>query len=561
MVYLVKKKISGHKYLYLTKTARVDGISKVVWQKYLGREDTIEQKDLQFDFADPDSYTMEDLDFGLPVAMMQLVERLDMINIINQSTHKRDQGISVGEYMVLATLQRCINPRSKNQLKRWFETTYLKEYMPNYLHYLNSDAYTNHFNYLTEEIINRIELQLQQRIKSEFDVDYSSLYYDPTNFYTFINPRGPKQELAKHGKSKESRHILNLVAMSMICTNDGGIPVTHHVYPGNIQDAGHFKTRLPQILKRLKDMQLKYSEVTLVFDKGNISQEIFEQIDQAGVRFICSVRPSTHKDLHDLRESDFSMIKLPNDKDIGVKEFDRDLHGKSRRLIVCYNPNKMDWSGGVKLHKLQKKLDEIEEWFETKLNTHKWRNTENVAKKIKSIIGKNNLEFFDIKIGGQYADVNYSVILKDDEVDNFMELLGKSYYATNLDDDPGVIIWKYRQQYKIEKLFKYIKHVDFIRIRPIYHRNDSSIRGHIFACFLALLLLTLLEREVNKSLGSCNSVNQSTSTILAKLAEIRLIKIQAQRSKSASKAIYKMVNVSGEAEELMKMLNLSKYIP
>jgi len=558
MVYLVKKKIKGNTYLYLAKSARVEGKTKVVWQKYLGREDTIEEQDLSFNFEDPESYHMQELDFGLPVALMQLVERLNLHQIINESTFKRNQGISVGEYMILATLQRSIRPRSKTQLESWFESSYLYQYLPPIENYLDADAFTNHFRYLTEEIIDKIEINLQKQIKSEFSIDYSNLYYDPTNFFTFINPKKSNQTLPKHGKSKENRRTLNLVAMSLICTDDGGIPVFHRVYPGNNQDAGHFKVRLPEILEQMKQMGLDHSDITLVFDKGNISAEIFDQIDQSGLKYICSLRPSTQKDLHSLTEKDFNLVESPSGKKIGCREYIQHIHGKNRRVIVAFNPNKKNWSGTIKQAKIKKRLEEVDEYFENKLNVKKWRDPQKVKVKIESLIGKKYLPFFNIKVSGDFSNVEYSVKLIDDEVEYSIETLGKSYYVTNRDDVPENIIRQYRQQYKVEKLFKYIKHSDFIRIRPLYHRNDESIRGHIFVCVLALLLLTLLEREVNMKRSG---VKISIGTIIDRLSEVKLIKVQSVKSKSPSKAIYKMVAISDDAKELVNLLELEKYLP
>ncbi len=558
MVYLVKKNIKGNIYLYLAKKARVNGVSKVVWQKYLGSEAKIEKQDLSVNFDDPDSYDMYELDFGLPVALMQLVDKLDLINIINEITTKRNQGISVGEYMVLAAFQRCIKPRSKNQLESWFQTTFLSHHFPPFDYYLNADAYTNHFRYLTEDIIDKIEIKLQTQIKSEFSIDYSDLYYDPTNFFTFINPKEPNQNLPKHGKSKENRHTLNLVSMSMICTGDGGIPVFHKVYPGNNQDAGHFKKRLPEILYQIEQLGLDHTEVTLVFDKGNISSEIFDQIDQSGLQYICSLRPSTRKDLHSLTSQDFNIVNLPNGKPIGCKSYKREIHGKTRRVIVAYNPKKNKWSSHEKQKKLKKKIDDIKQYFANRLNVKKWRDPEKVQIKIEKIIGEKNLEYFAINVTGEFANVQYSVELIDEKVQAAIAKMGKTYYVTNRSDAPENIVFQYRKQYKVEKLFKYIKHMNFIRVRPLYHRNDESIRGHIYVCVLGLLLLTLLERQINQARSGSNI---SISTIIDRLQEIRIIKIQSKRSKSPSKAIYKMVTISKEAQELVELLKLEEYIP
>lgn len=69
----------------------------------------------------------------------------------------------------------------------------------------------------------------------------------------------------------------------------------HEVYPGNIQDAPLFRDELKRIFERLKVIGVKSEDLCLVFDKGNISPKAFDQINDSGIHFICSIRPSTQK--------------------------------------------------------------------------------------------------------------------------------------------------------------------------------------------------------------------------------------------------------------------------
>ncbi len=80
--------------------------------------------------------------------------------------------------------------------------------------------------------------------------------FDPTNYYTYINPKNDMQLLPRHGHSKESRHTLNLVGVSLFCSSDYGIPIMHKVYPGNIRDVTQFKTEFPRFIDRLSDMKV-----------------------------------------------------------------------------------------------------------------------------------------------------------------------------------------------------------------------------------------------------------------------------------------------------------------
>lgn len=553
MVFIERKIKKGKVYLYLTHKARINGKSKRVWTRYLGPEAMFKDhiENIQLNLT-PD-FEIATSDFGMPVVLMRLAERLDLINIINECTHKRDQGLSIGQYLLIATLNRCIHPRSKNQLRKWFSSSYLQHLFPTIETYLNSMAYTNHFPYLTEDALERIEQKIIHRLLTEFQVKTDELLYDPTNFYTYIHPT-EEQELPKHGHSKEGRHVLNLVSLSIFCTRDGGIPVMHQVYPGNIQDATHFKAEYPRFLNRLQELGLAPTEILLVFDKGNISEEVFQEIDASGMAFIAAVRPSTQKDLEPLRAPEFRRYTLPNGKEVGILEFPRLLYGRERRLLAVYNPRRAHWTAQNLTRKVEAKITEIQEWFQTRLNVKKWRSKEAVEAKINEIIKtKQYFEFISFRVTGDYGQVTYTIELKKDALQQYMETLGKSYLMTNhptrrLPD----LVWAYRQQYTIERAFKYLKHPDFLRITPIYHSKDECIRGHLFTCVLGLLLLTVLTREVQKTFPELELPH-----IMDLLAEIQLTQIQFSGSR---KVIKKLGKMSPEAQKLAELFALDQIL-
>lgn len=545
MVHVEKRRHGDKVYLYLCQRARIDGKSKRVWQVYLGPEDKIREKTRIM--IEPD-VEVSTFDFGMPVILMKLAERLDLINIINECTKKRLQGLSVGEYVLIATLNRCIQPRSKKKIKKWFYSTYLQNLFPEIETYLDSMAYTNHFQYLTEEIIEEIEQKINGKLLTEFNVKMDELFYDPTNFFTFINPRN--QDLPRHGHSKEGRHVLNLVGLSMFCTRDGGIPVMHRVYPGNVQDADHFKKEYPRFLARLQQLGMSTCNITLVFDKGNISPEVFREIDTSGLHWIASVRPSSHKDLQKLVPTDFEMHVLPNGKDLGILEFQREFHGQTRRLIVTYNPRRAHWAGQNLTRKLESKIKDIHEWFENRINVKKWRSPEKVETKIKDFIHvKTHFNFITYKVTGKFGRVKYSVKLNEEAIQNHLKTLGKSFFMSNHPTMSSLeIAWLYRQQYTVELAFKYLKNPKTLKITPIYHWKDECIRGHVFSCVLGLLLLTLLYREVKQTHSEF-----SFPEMIELFSEIEVAQIKYP---SSQKITRKMVKISPEAKKLAQFFDL-----
>ncbi len=183
------------------------------------------------------------------------------------------------------------------------------------------------------------------------------------------------------------------------------------------------------------------------------------------------------------------------------------------------------------------------------MNKNKWREPGNVLEKIESIISKKEyFEYLDYGVSGKYENVKYWIKLKKEILEDHLEKLGKSYYVTNhKTKSPLDLIWLYRQQYNVEHAFKYVKTPSMIQIRPMYHRNDTSIRGHVFTSVLALLLLSVLNKKLS---------NEFTDLSITKMVKL-LSEIKAVKITSNKKSVYTISKLSPEANELAKYLNLS----
>lgn len=523
MVYLERKKIKGKYYLYLVISTKINGKTKRVWQKYLGSEEKFKDKAKQMKIKLDNNYDLKTKEFGMEYTLFKIAQKLNFEQTIDDNVSKRDQGLSVGKYMLIATLNRCTAPTSKKSIKSWFDRSILKDLLPPIDTYLNSNAYLNHFRYLTPEIIDKIQMQLNLRIIHEFAVKMEYLFYDPTNFYTYINPKHENQSLARHGNSKEGRYVLNLISLSVVCTQDGGLPILHQTYPGNEQDAAHFKKQHIRILDHINKYGLNPSEITLIFDKGNISEKPIQKLFEENIKFVCSVRPSSHKDLNLLfTKDDFELQALPNGKDVGIKEFKRKFHGHDTRLFLIYNPRMQNYNSKSKLKKILKKIKTIDEWFEYRLNMDKWTSMQVVEKKICSLIGKTFLDCISYQIEIAEGHISYSVWINEDELTYLMDRMGKSFYMSNDESSSAIdLVWLYRQQYTVERIFNYLKLGDIVPFRPMRHFIDNSIRGHMFNVVLGLLMMMIMHREIVKQFPSV-----SLDEMVNILEDIQIVEIK-----------------------------------
>jgi transposase len=70
-------------------------------------------------------------------------------------------------------------------------------------------------------------------------------------------------------------------------------------------------------------------------------------------------------------------------------------------------------------------------------------------------------------------------------------------YGTNTDYNAETVAHVYESLWVVEDIFRTTKSI--LETRPIYHKCDETIRGHVFCSFLALLLKQELESRMKRA--------------------------------------------------------------
>jgi len=176
-------------------------------------------------------------------------------------------------------------------------------------------------------------------------IDLSSVSYDGTNFYTFIDTFNIRCEIAKRGKNKQGRNNLRQISYALFCSEDSHVPLFYDIYEGNRNDAKQFPLMLKKFhgfLNELSGENCAVPQTTLIFDKGNNSKENFGLIDSLKLNFVGSVKLDEHKDLAQVPNNDPIFKACPAEGGIeleGTKAFrvKKEVYGKERILVVSYS--------------------------------------------------------------------------------------------------------------------------------------------------------------------------------------------------------------------------------
>ena len=102
----------------------------------------------------------------------------------------------------------------------------------------------------------------------------------------------------------------------------------------------------------------------------------------------------------------------------------------------------------------------------------------------KSLVGNKGYRKY-LRAGGQQFAVDEDKIKEEARYD------GKWVLTTNTDLPAREVAPKYKQLWMVEDVFRSMK--SLLDTRPIYHKRDETIRGHVFCSFLALQLRKELE--------------------------------------------------------------------
>jgi len=84
--------------------------------------------------------------------------------------------------------------------------------------------------------------------------------------------------------------------------------------------------------------------------------------------------------------------------------------------------------------------------------------------------------------------------IDDEKVRHEARFDGKWVLQTDISMTAEEVALKYKELWMVEAAFRSIKSV--LRTRPIYHKLDETIRGHVFCSFLALMLLKDLQGKM-----------------------------------------------------------------
>ncbi len=294
------------------------------------------------------------------------------------------------------------------------------------------------------------------------------VFMDTTSLY-FEGAGG--ETLGRRGFSKDHRPDLNQMILAVLLDGDGR-PVCTEMWPGNTADVGSLIPAIDRLQRRFR-----INRVCVVADRGMISAETIVELEARKLLYVLGVRERTDKLVRDLVLDDpapfvpFVLRKERREVDYEAKAVT--LAG--RRYIVCRNLDQMTKDAadrGTIVAALERQL----------------------KKGDKSLVGNKGYRRFLKNPEGEGFAIDRERIEEDQKFDGVFVL------RTNASLSPLEAMLVYKQLWTVERTFRTTK--SLLETRPIYHKLDETIRGHVACSFLALVLKKELEDRLAPGAGA-----------------------------------------------------------
>lgn len=93
---------------------------------------------------------------------------------------------------------------------------------------------------VTDQQLETVEKEITAKMVDKGLISPKLLFYDLTNFYTYIDPGNERSKIAQRGRNKQKRHDLRQFGLAQVATKEFLIPVLSEVYEGNKPDKSMF---------------------------------------------------------------------------------------------------------------------------------------------------------------------------------------------------------------------------------------------------------------------------------------------------------------------------------
>lgn len=400
-----------------------------------------------------------------------------------------DLGLSPAQVRQAALLiiGRLLHPASERETARWAqETSALGEMLDARFHLLSNNALYRLSDRLAAHR-QEIEARLAQTARERFSLGEKIILYDLTN--TYLTGAARHSDLARRGHSKEKRTDCPLLTLALVLDEDG-FPKASRVFAGNVGEPGTLKEMLTALNHdRAPAAPLLAAAATVVLDAGVATAENLALIREAGCHYVTVARRRPEE----TPPEGLTVIKETPDATIRVKR----LEEAGEVVLYCHSTGRAKKEAAMRTRLTGRFEEGLTRLAASLAKPRGLKSYPKVMERLGRLKEKypRVARFYDIEVQ-QQAGVATALTWTIPAPARLEARFSGSYYlrADRRDLNDAELWSLYIMLTQVEDAFRSLK--SELGLRPVYHRLDRRLEGHLFITVLAYHLLAAIQRQL-----------------------------------------------------------------
>ncbi len=331
-----------------------------------------------------------------------------------------------------------------------------------------------------------IEDDLQEQLRTLFDLDYDLLLYDLTS--TYFEGLAEANELAARGYSRDHRRDCRQVVLALVVTRDG-FPLAHFTLKGNTQDLATVRQVVEAVEKRFGRLQRVW-----VMDRGMVSAETLRFLKRSGRRYLLGLRRGALTKFARELQSRRGWQRLEEHDEVEVKAVRR---GRQHYLLARSRPRRK--KGRAIRRRQRRGLAEGLRKLQARVAQGKLKSRDKIWQRVGRLQERYPKARGLVTVA--VAPKGKPALTRTWDVPRFRAALaadGAYVLQSNRGGWTPQEFWEtYMQLAVAEKAFRVLK--SELCLRPVWHQYSGRVQAHVFVCVLAYALWKALDHRAKQA--------------------------------------------------------------
>jgi transposase len=520
---------------------------------------------------------------GALPACAHFLRRLDVAGIIDGLCPVRDVAhLTHGQVLEALIANRLSSPAPLFKVARWAQQWAVEDVFGIHADFLNDDRIARALDAIAPHLDELIG-SIGAKAITEFGIDASRCHWDMTSVSLYGAYESPDSDypVVRFGHPKDRRTDLKQIQAGLAVTGDGGIPVTHRAFSGGAAEVSQVTGAMTALRKiaRRPDLLLVGDSKLLTYD--NVAAMTAEGVHFLAPAAAASVDRAVYAalDLESAAIVEYTAERdadKPADQRAAYRVLEDEFTWKGRRKkdpaltmrrILVHSSANATGQRKARDKKLARAREDLEK-IQRNLGTRHYPDAKKVTDTVAVIATKRRVTAYLHTDVGTGPDGKPTLAWSFDQAAINAEMAVDGWYAllTNLPADQATapqVLLHYKGQGAVERRYSHVKGP--FAIAPMFLQNNRRIAALITVICLALLVFSLIERQVRQALGdqrTMRGLQPGSNQALRPTGELILTALSDLRMRSGTATSPPVVLVSeGIQAQLLDILDVDPTRP